>query len=333
MSKLIDTETFSESLRERSIDVPSKRILLSNFQNSEQKIDLRNPPNCGGVGRLHRFQRGNGIDWPANPLPLDPVTHALGLAPVDELIVQVFQNASCNWRCWYCFVPFKHLAANAKYSLWRSPAEIIDAYIAQESPPPVIDLSGGQPDLVPEWVPWMMEELIKRGLDKSVFLWSDDNLSGDYFWTKLTDDQRELIRKYTNYARVACFKGFDEASFTFNTRAKPEEYRYQFKRFDKLLKFGIDIYGYATFTSNDDSMIKEKMHFFVDQLQEVHPLLPLRTIPLEVRLYTPVRARMNVDNERALKVQYDAIRAWNEELIARFSDDQRSLAIYNVDLQ
>ena len=59
----------------------------------------------------------------------------------------------------------------------------------QEAPPLVIDLTGGQPDITPEWVPWMMEALIDRGLSNHVYLWSDDNLSNDFFWKYLTEEQ------------------------------------------------------------------------------------------------------------------------------------------------
>jgi len=33
----------------------------------------------------------------------------------------------------------------------------------------MIDLSGGQPDLTPEWIPWMMECLSDKGLNKKVY--------------------------------------------------------------------------------------------------------------------------------------------------------------------
>ena len=85
----------------------------------------------------------------------------------------------------------------------------------------MIDLTGGQPDLTPEWVPWMIEELRRRELTNKVYLWSDDNLSNDYFWRYLTDDQRAAIKGYRNYGRVACFKGIDRGSFAFNTGADP----------------------------------------------------------------------------------------------------------------
>ena len=51
----------------------------------------------------------------------------------------------------------------------------------------VLDLTGGQPDLVPEWILWMMCELRARGLERKVYVWSDDNLSNDYFWRFLSE--------------------------------------------------------------------------------------------------------------------------------------------------
>src|SRR5690606_36319878 len=126
------------------------------------------------------FRREASPGWPPNPLPIDPASKILGITAADLLRAQVFQNASCNWRCWYCFVPFSLLGANEALSGWLSASELIDLYLNESSRPRVIDLSGGQPELVPEWVPWMMRELTDRGLEREVYLWSDDNLSNDY---------------------------------------------------------------------------------------------------------------------------------------------------------
>jgi len=94
---------------------------------------------------------------------------------------------------------------------------LVDLYLDQENIPKVIDLTGGQPDLTPEWVPWMMECLTNRGLADDVFLWSDDNLSNDYFWRFLTPQQIQTVADYKMYARVCCFKGIDEESFSTGT--------------------------------------------------------------------------------------------------------------------
>jgi hypothetical protein len=159
MSALIDTDRVSARYRESAIDLKGHRLLVTNFRGTEQERDLSEPPNCRGFGRIRHFRRETNAGWPPNPLPIDPACKALGLPATDLLRAQVFQNAVCNWRCWYCYVPFPLLAGNREHSDWLSPATIINLYLDQPEPPSVIDLTGGQPDLTPEWVPWMMAEL------------------------------------------------------------------------------------------------------------------------------------------------------------------------------
>ena len=327
---VIPTEQLSEKLRARSIDLPGKRVLLSTFTDSEQEQDLTDPPNCRGVGRIRHFRRGGRSNWPQNPLPIDPAFNALGLPTADSIRAQVYQNAACNWRCWYCFVPFTHLSANEKHARWCTPSELIDWFMEEEDPPRMIDLTGGQPDLVPEWVPWMMDELQRRGLERSIYLWSDDNLSGDYFWTVLTDKEREQIRTYPMYGRVACFKGFDEGSFHFNTMAAHSEFAKQFARFRKFVDLGLDVYAYATFTTPDGKDLGKKVTAFVDRLQGIHPLLPLRTVPLEIQMYSPVEARIREEMTIAMTLQHEAIAVWNAQLRSRFSDKERRTPIHDV---
>jgi hypothetical protein len=169
----IDTDAYSLRLRERAIDPLRKKILLTNFRGTAQESDLSEPANCEGYGRVRHFSRQSNSAWPANPLPIDPAAVALGLGHIDALRAQVFQNAACNWRCWYCFVPFPLLSANERYASWIDAATLIDLYAAQPSRSPMIDLTGGQPDLVPEWVPWMLDALADRGIDESVYVWSE----------------------------------------------------------------------------------------------------------------------------------------------------------------
>ena len=201
MATAINTDRFSHTLRGRSINVAQRKLLVTNFLGSEQEKDLTIPANCNGYGRIRHFRRETSEGWPSNPLPIDPASKALGIPSADLLQAQVFQNASCNWRCWYCYVPFSLLAADENHAGWLSSSELLDLYLDQASPPKVIDLSGGQPDLVPEWVPWMMAELRSRELDGSIYLWSDDNLSNDYFWQFLSAD----ISSRRESRRVALF--------------------------------------------------------------------------------------------------------------------------------
>ena len=333
--RLIDTDAVSERYRALSIDLGGRRLLISNLAGSEEERDLTVPPNCQGFGRIHHFHRETSTGWPQNPLPIDPACRALGSRPVDTLRAQAFQNAACNWRCWYCYVPFNLLAASKRYSDWLTPAQLIDLYIDQPEPPFVIDLTGGQPDLIPEWIPWMMSELRSRHLDRDIYLWSDDNLSTDYLWRYLSDTDLDMLVNYRNYGRVGCFKGFDDRSFSFNTRADPALFDRQFELMGRLLDLGIDVYGYATFTTpaRSSAEIRAAMARFVDRLQRLDENLPLRTVPLEIKTYTPVERRLRGEQMGVIDSQIPAIAAWQRELEERFTAVDRAKNIVDVPLR
>ena len=333
----IPTSEVSARYREKALDLAGRRLLMTNFANSEQQKDFSLPFNCGGFGRVHHFYRQSSVGWPANPLPIDPARQALKMAEGDEIKAQVFQNAVCNWRCWYCFVDFALLSGNPKYSHWLGAKDLVNLYLEEPSRAPMIDLSGGQPDLIPEWVPWMLQELREAGLEKTTYVWSDDNLSTDYFWRYLSQSQQDLVASYSNYGRVCCFKGFDEQSFAFNTKAAPQLWDNQFEFMGRFIKSGIDVYGYVTLTTPTKDDIKSRVNRFVDRLQAVHPYLPLRVVPLEIKPFTPVENRLQKADEAqrsavqdALDFQWEAVQHWQSEIEARFDAKSRALAITKV---
>jgi hypothetical protein len=133
---------------------------------------------------------------------------------------------------------------------------------------------------------------------------------------------------YPNYGRVCCFKGFDADSFSFNTRAAPELFNRQFELMGRLLEFGIDLYAYATFTAPTSDGIDDGM-----KRQELHENLPLRTVPLEIQLFTPVHRRMTSVKEDSLRCQQVAIEAWQRELEERYSGDLRDRHITDIPLR
>jgi uncharacterized Fe-S cluster-containing radical SAM superfamily protein len=342
MSGVIDTDEFSERLRKRAVKCDARQLLVARIGESEQARDLTKPANCGGYGRIRHFTRNHGADWPRNPLPIDPASRALGLAPDDALQAQVFQNAACNWRCWYCYVPFSLLDAKEAHGGWLTAEELLSLYVQEppEARPQMIDLSGGQPDLVPEWVPWMMAAMRARGLEGQVYLWSDDNLSNDYFWRFLSDEQRELVAGFKGYGRVACFKGVDEESFAFNTDAAPELFFRQFTLFRQLLSTGMDLYAYVTLTTPNATAINASISRLVDRLQQIHVNLPLRTVPLRVGVWGVVKNRLASYPEGrsarcalAEKNQLLAVEAWMRELEARFSSSERAMPIVDVPMR
>lgn len=330
---MIRTDELSASLRERAVRVADGALLVSSFAGSGQEDDLTDPPNCGGVGRIRHFQSITSTGWPANPLPIEPACNFLGLPLADKIEAQVFQNAACNWRCWYCYVPFNMLSANERRGSWVTASDLVSRYLALASRPPMIDLTGGQPDLVPEWVPWMMDALDEAGATGDVYLWSDDNLSNDYYFQYLSPDVRRRVAKYPGYGRVCCFKGFDDESFSFNTKATPDLFDRQFDLFNRLLGEGLDLYAYATFTGPTADGVPAAMRTFVDRLQRISEALPLRTVPLEIAEYGPVAARMKDVHRASLDVQQRAIEAWTSEIERRFSAAERSTPIVEVSIR
>src|SRR6185437_11313543 len=140
MVSYLNPDHLAQRYRATAIDVRKQTVLITDFRNTPQEADLTVPPNCGGFGRVRHFVRTRDVNWPDNPLPIDPACRALGLGLRDMIRAQVFQNAVCNWRCWYCFVPFSLLNANQRHSSWVSPSELLDLYQAEPTPPPMIDL-------------------------------------------------------------------------------------------------------------------------------------------------------------------------------------------------
>lgn len=327
---MIPTDEFSARLRERGIRLETGELMISSFAGSGQETDLSEPPNCAGAGRVRHFHRRTNDGWPENPLPIDPAAVFLGLGHPDTLQAQVFQNAICNWRCWYCYVPFNMLAGNEIRSTWVTAHDLVEQYLAIPDRPPMIDLTGGQPDLVPEWVPWTMAALQDAGVADSVYLWSDDNLSNDYFFRHLSDDTRQMVAEYPGYGRVCCFKGFDAESFAFNTKASPDLFDRQFDLFSQLLATGMDIYAYATFTAPSVGDLPTLMGTFVDRLQHISETLPLRLVPLEIEEYGPVTKRIKEEHRTSMEVQQVAIECWTAELQRRFSAADRELPINEV---
>jgi len=328
----VDTEGLAQKYRAATLDVLSKKLLITNLCGTEQQQDLTEPPNCGGFGRIRHFRRATSNGWPANPLPIDPACARLGIPPQDEIRAQVFQNAACNWRCWYCFVPFNLLSANPTHSAWLTPAELVQRFISEPDYPHMLDLSGGQPELVPEWVCWMMEEIDRIKLRGRVYLWSDDNLSCDYFWRYLSEEQQHFVATYPFYGRVVCIKGYDEESFQFNTSADRSWFKRQFELLGRLVRSGMDLYAYVTLTAATSHNVQDAMKRFVEQLQTIDENLPLRTVPLEIREFTPVLSRMNDVRREALRLQWRAVEAWNKELDDRFPSSLKSLPITQIQM-
>jgi uncharacterized Fe-S cluster-containing radical SAM superfamily protein len=335
MPATIDTPAFAATMRDKIIRPTSGEVLVSRLAGSDQEQDLTAPANCGGLGRVRHFVRATPPGWPPNPLPIDPACKALGLRRTDRIRAQVFQNAACAWRCWYCYVPFNLLAGDASRGEWITTDELVARYTDENERPSVIDLSGGSPDLTPEWIPWMMRSLQRAGLSGGTYLWSDDNLSTDYVFTKLSEGDRRLMTEYRNYGRVCCIKGFDRRSFAFNTSGNATGYDHQFELLRRYMSLGLDLFAYVTFTGDDVKSVNAGVPDLMDRLCAVHERLPLRVVPLKIVNYSPAALRTKPRGDRfalAEEVESAAIKVWMSELSSRFDTSELSTNIADVQL-
>jgi uncharacterized Fe-S cluster-containing radical SAM superfamily protein len=333
---LIDTARFAKLLRDKAIDVVNGKVLISRIAGTTQEADLAVPPICDGYARVRHFKMATAQNWPPNPLPILPASFALNISPSPDVMEAiVFQNAACAWRCWYCFVPEKLLNADPRESSWLTGNDLVNHYLSLQDPPLVIDLSGGSPDLVPEWTVWMMRALRNAGLADKTYLWGDDNLSTQYLFEELSTEDLDLLQQYPNYGRVCCIKGFDRRSFSFNTRAAPKDFDMQFTILRRVLELNIDVYGYVTLTAPNSDGLRSGISALLDRLQVIDPLFPLRIVPLQIRHFTPVEPRLTErqDLSDSLRVQEEAICYWNEEIANRFDVGQRELPIHQVPLK
>lgn len=293
-------------------------LRLSILRDSKESNDFKFEENCDGLGRLRNFKEFKIETWNSDPLPMIPAAKALNCPISDARIAQVFQIAGCNYRCWYCFVDFDLLSANVEKSRMIAVRDLIKMYLELTNKPIVLDLSGGNPGLVPEWILWTLQEVDYFNANKQTYIWADDNLSVDFFSSNLSRNDIRFISNHKNFGSVGCFKGFDSISYKFNTNTNEEGFWNQFSIFEKYYSFGWDIYAYVTFTTPTIKNLADRIKKFIDNLQKIDENLPLRTVPLEIKIYTPTSSRMNKLRHQSIEFQYKVLETWNQCIIDRF---------------
>lgn len=329
-----NTERALDHMRRKLIKNETGKVYfsISRIADSKQSNDLSVPSNCNGFGRIHHFRKLASPDWVEDFLPAYPAYKSLGLPLQDDINAQVFQTSVCNLNCWYCFVPEELRCGNDVNSKWLTANQLVDMYWSETERPSVIDLSGGNPELVPEWVIEMMKSLESKGIADSVYLWSDDSLSTDAFFRYLNSDDIDYLKNYKNYGKVCCFKGFDFESFHFNSSLPQYCFFIQKEMFRKYYRMGLDLYGYITITTNNLDKIEAKVSSFMDYLQNINVNLPLRIVPLKIMVFGAMEHRLDAEKMQALKNQEAVLRVWKNELERRFTHDQLTQQVCDVNI-
>jgi len=315
-------------MRNRVVRVSEKKVLIADLNGTKEAADSYSDLNCGGFGRVRRFENYSLHAGSTHDDDLRRTKRMLlsNYPHKSVTTTQVFQLAGCAWRCWYCYVDESRLAGHERFGKWLSCDDLLDMYMSEPDRPDIIDLSGGQPDLVPEWPVWMIEACEARGLTQKVYIRSENNLSNDFLNRFLKPPEIQTLARFPTYTKIGCFKGFDEVSFAHNTGASHEGFITQFAITDQIIRSGIDFYSYATFTTPDRKEMKDKMRRFVDLLQNVHELLPLRVVPLRVAPFSAWKAR-RISFALQAAAQAEAHCLWASEIEERFSQSRRASSL------
>ena len=244
----------------------------------------------------------------------------------------VFQNVVFNWRFCYCFVDDDILSANSNHCIWVSPDEMVD--VLEKSNIDILDLSGGQPDLVPEWCLWIMKEIERRGLRGKKFIWMDDNLGCiDVLEKHLSKEQIRYMAEFPKHSRAVCFKGYDDISVQFNICNKKVTLTEQLSAFERLYNYGFDLYGYVTLTTPTLYEAKNKIKEFIIRLQKINYNIPLRIIPLEIKNFSVTQTRLKKIYNEALSNQFHVYKIWEEVMSEYYTDIQRRQTYESIKVQ
>ncbi len=313
----LGSENLVDTLRHRCVDIPQHRVLVSDIARSTQATDLSVPPNCSGIGRIRHFRTHTANGWPPNVLPALPASLWLKRPMQEETKAQVFQLSGCPLRCWYCYVPYPLLSGNQHLSQWKSASDLIDLYLKEENRPDIIDLSGGAPELAPEWVSWMISELRTRELDQKVFLWSDDSLTTDLLLRPSMRDILKIMEQFGGYGKVCCLKGISPASFQFTTGADGEGFSRQLDILCGYLRTGLNLYGYITFAFPEEEGLAGTIDSLLDKIQSVDETFPARIVPLRVERFMNMVSRTSEHRNTAMRYQDEVVEIWEDRLSRR----------------
>lgn len=300
-------------LRAKLVDLENRRVLVARIENSIEADDEYVRVNCAGYGRIRRYSTFK-LHFDHTTTSKQPLGSARSKDGTYE--TQVFQLAGCDFRCWYCFVDDALLRADQNRASWFSAEELLSLALEESVTPAVIDLSGGQPELVPELTFWMMEAVEKRGLRGKLAIWSDDNLSSDFFWTCLNADQRKYVANFPGYTRTVCIKGFDAAGFTANTGAPGLLFERQLQMLQRLVDEGFRLEIYLTMLDipRPSDQAAAVIDSLLVRLASIHPNLPSRVVPLKIHPFANMLGRATGRRLSTLGVQVERFKLWRSRL-------------------
>jgi len=249
----------------------------------------------------------------------------------------VVQTNGCNFECSYCYVDRQLNRPELGKGKYFSVKEILDVFLKERAARQkagknlnAIRLSGGEVTcIVPELILDVYQELERRCLSDTVYLWVDCNLSTLKYLRDFRTDLREIAQR-KNFGIVGCLKtpgdgqtGDDD--FSRITKAQPKYFSKQFEVLDFLVNtIRADTYVYVVpIIWGDKTAYQERLDCCSQRLSQINRNLPLRTNVLRIRKYAPVEANMRAASREGRPLpKYDDAR-FEEWYQNDFVEDQK----------
>lgn len=312
----MDPIKYAEKLRPRMINLPKKKILLARFTGptSQMKWDTKKI--------FFDFFRtyGRPDEWGRSPLPIVSfAAQKLNFDIRDCTHSFVFQVNGCNLFCWFCYVNDAINRAIPESGRFFTAREILFYFLvaarkAQFTPEKlnILRISGGEPMLVPEIIVWLIKEIKNLELQNLIYLRVDTNLIPDFYFTKLIEEQRKLIREFPNVGFTGCYKGIDEFEFWKNTKADPKFLSWQFKIHRRYLDEGLDFPAYLVPLFHNHKNLEERIKRFINIFCKEVGEKELKNLwLLEIHGYYPsTKERLTPERKRAIETQEKVKEIW-----------------------
>lgn len=256
--------------------------LFANLLNTKEAIDSYHQINHEGFGRIRNFKY---FSFHIKTDILDR-RRFLRLNEAgkwcNQFQSQVFQIGVCPLRCRYCFVDKENLDGTNPYSKFLKPIEVLQMFL--ESWPNVrnLDLSGGSPDLCPEFLFELLTEIERANLKGKMTIWVESNLDINYY-SKLSRNKLEYIVTFPNFHLLCSLKGWDSSSVAYNTR-NTTSFDLQLEGLHFFHQQNFPFSVYLVFIGHKIADNQEVAALY-SQLKRISCELPERCIPLYIKKF------------------------------------------------
>ena len=201
------------------------------------------------------------------------------------------QVGACNLNCFWCFVSDE--LREGKIGDYFSVKDVIKMWRSNEEKG-ILRITGGEPFLAPEFLIEIGQEL-KKLEEKQRYLWIDTNLLGKNY----DSVAKNLSDLEIPFGICGCFKGFDEETFKFNTKAPKNLFSKQFINAQTILNNlynngELFFYVPEILENINEKEIEKKINSFYEQLVlKVHKLAPLRVTILKIKEYEANKEKLD----------------------------------------